>query len=223
MLNNENLYPYFWTDFQQAQERLEGSVVLCGENPAYIRGLEEGHDGIPVANLSICNDSKKIIQKKLDDPAFGRFRNLPVLGWVNTTKYSAVFLERRLLRARTHGLCDNSVTVFDATRTADGLAPSREVSFRNIWPDAGFTDSVKNSFPSLEEILMHIREESIIAYSHTFAVLRDGLGLRWLYRNIERVGLFTGTDTLLLFPKTGFYREEIMDDPMFTLNHIKEF
>ena len=224
MSNNDSPSPYFWTDYQQAQERLEGSVLLYEGQPVYVRNVRENEDGIPRADVSPCTDTKNPSQKRLDSPKFNRFRVLPEIGWVNGDTVPTVFLERRTQRCRTHGLCDSNVTVFEnyAGNEYD-IVSSRDRSFRNIWPTPEFTDSVLDVFPSLEEILINIKEKSIIAYSRKCAVLRDSLGLRWLYRNRTRIGLFTGTDTLMLFSSTSYHREEIMEDPKFTMSHIKEF
>lgn len=225
MENNEISTPFFWTDTQQAQERLEGSLVLYGREPVTLRNIREGEEGgSPRVDVTYCATPRTpAVQKRLDSPKFNRFRSLPIIGWVNSPTGQPVFLERRVIRARAHGLNDSNVTVFDLGGKEYLIQPSRDFSFRDIWTTSGFVDSVKGDFPSLEDVLVHIKEKTIIAYSRRYAVLRDTLGIRWLYRNTERIGLFTGNDTLLLLQSTSFYKEEIMEDPLFTLNNIKEF
>jgi hypothetical protein len=89
--------------------------------------------------------------------------------------------------------------------------------------DKGFCDSHNRKFPSLEKILANIKPGTSIAFSPLFCVVRAGDGLRWMYRETERIGIFTGVDTLNLISKYAYLREEIMNDDLFTLNNLREF
>ena len=62
-----------------------------------------------------------------------------------------------------------------------------------------------------------------MAYGLHYAVIRDVDGIRWLYRDMDRVGLFFGADSLLLLSSKSFLREEIMADSAFTIGNIREF
>lgn len=219
--------PYFWTDEQQASQRLRNSVVMYDGEPVFIRDVRGGYeDGIPRALLTYCKDGKDST-RRLDSPKFGRFRTLPKLGWLNNENGRPFFLERQTRRTVTHGLSNNNVVVYRKVgdsydwNTRDEYGDGS--SFNRICFEQGFVNLQKNVFPSLQGTLTNIGEDQAVAYSPLYLVYRDTLGLRWLYRGIERIGLFTGTDTLNLLSKFSFYREEIMADPAFTLNNIQEF
>lgn len=221
---------YFWTDSQQAGERLHQTVILYDGQPHYVERIDSEHDfddRIPRANLRPCDPtSPKTSRKQLNSPKFGRFRTMPNLGWMNSTQsgVGAVYLERRNLRATKHGLCTNNVTVHNFRFRDDWCGcETGAYNFSGFMFDKGFVDAHNGVFPSLERTLQNIRESTVIAYSRQFAVARCELGIRWLFRGTDKVGIFTGTDTLNLLAKFSFLREEIMADPAFTLNTIREF
>jgi hypothetical protein len=213
---------FFWTDAEQAPQRLQGTVVLYEDRPAYIERVFAGDDGIPRAYLT--DKEGKRTTKKLDSPHFKRFRELPKLGWVNLAnpKHGAIYMERKARNIASHGLCDRNVGVYQIMMPNYSLDANGR-SFTDYMWDEGFARTHAGEFPTLTAILQNIKEGSCIAYSRSFAVYRDSLGLRWLYRGRDRIGIFTGVDTLNLLAKYAFYREEIMADPAFTLNTIKEF
>lgn len=218
---------YFWTDVEQAQQRLLNTVVLYDDNPALIQDIRPSTDGVPRASLLIVGESTAQ-QKKLNSPHFKKFRELPKLGWMNVSgvrgSRGAVFLARRALNTRIHGLQDSNMYVYSFSPEEDHYTlDNGQMRFSHVYQQPGFKALHLGQFPSLAGVLANIKEGTAIAYSRMYACYRDSLGCRWLYRGCERVGLFTGTDTLNLFTKFSFYREEIMEDPAFTLNNIQEF
>lgn len=217
---------YFWTDLTQAQERLTHCVVLYDDQPFYIESVEAHEDGIPRARLLACNPTREASRKMLNSPKFKRFRDLPRLGWSNMGgAMGAALLERRAVTTRTHGLNNNNVSVktFRTVDSGEVLLRGGNYNFNGCMFLQGFSDANSGKFPTLAGILQNIAEGSAIAYSRKFCVFRDTTGIRWLYRNSDRVGLFTGVDTLNLLTKFAFLREEIMEDEAFTLNTIREF
>lgn len=220
----------FWTDTQQARERLQNSVVMYDGEPVYVENIQNGEDFddlIPRASIYFCKEPKKRLRKKLDSPKFKKFRELPPLGFMLSNNNSrCLFMYRTSNRTRIHGLSQRNVSVlaFNPESGANEYFLRRdEYNFSSIYFDPGFVAACESSFPSLSKILLNIKELSALPYSHKFAVYRDSIGIRWLYRNSERVGFFSGADTLNLLEKTAFYREEIMEDPLFTLNNIREY
>lgn len=215
---------FFWTDAQQAQERLQNSVILYDDIPHYVSAVEAGSEGIPRLYLAECSPARTASRKMSNSPKFKRFRELPKLGWMNSAT-GAALIERAAATTRVHGLTRANVSILSFRKNAAGRSPlmTGQYSFDSLMYDKGFCDSHQGNFPSLDKILQNIVEESAIAYSRLFCVYRDEVGLRWLYRNKEAVGVFTGTDTLMLLSKFSFLREEIMDDKAFTLNNIREF
>jgi hypothetical protein len=218
---------YFWTSIEQAIERLRGTVVIYDGKPVYVSAIEpnDGGSSTPKALIHDCDDpDQKISRKILSSAKFEKFRVLPNLGWVNLHgRRDAVFVYRRTTASRLHGLAGVN-TYVEAFDRRNGLSLSLQiVSFDTVYTDKGFTESHQNNFPNLNEILVSIREDTAIAYSRIFCVSRDNVGIRWLYKNKDRVGLFVGNDTLNIFTKFAFLREEIMADPSFTVNNIREF
>lgn len=220
----------FWTDINQAGERLNNSVVLYDGQPVFIQRVEEHDDGDVRAYCMDCADRTKSQRKKLNSPKFSRFRELPQLGWVNPAgdyrTAGALFLARVTQTARTHGLTSQNVSVANFRYGAEdgSLAIQRgNYGFGTLMFDTGFVDGHNGKYPSLEEILRQIKDGSAIAFSRKWAVVRDYHGIKWLYRETQRVGLFTGADTLNLFSKTAYLREEIMSDKAVSINTIREF
>ncbi len=224
---------FFWENAEQTRERLSESIVLYDNVPAFVTSVQDHEDGVPRLELIMCDKPKDFVRKIANSPKFKRYRELPSIGWMNvmgdhrtSTKLesTAALVERRNMVARTHGLCDGNTSVtipvidnnsVHFTALGNGL--------RGIMFDSGFSAMHAGEYPSLQQILINIVPVSSIAYSRVFCVLRDDAGLRWLYRYRERVGIFTGSDSLNLLTKYVYLREEIMADPAFTLNTIREF
>lgn len=215
--------PIFWTDTQQANERLAACVILYDGLPFYVTEAFNGDDGKARVNMTSCGPNPTNTRKLMDSPKFKRFRELPQIGWMNPSKgASAVFLERHARRSRQHGLSDQNVTR-KSFRQGVLSNPEERRPLTTAMTDEGFVQCVTGVFPSLAKILANIEENSALAYSRKYCVYRDSDGIRWLYREAERVGLFTGTETLNLLSKFAYCREEIMADPAFTLDRIQEF
>jgi len=217
----------FWTDTEQARERLAGTVVLYDNQPVYINDIENGNnfdDGIPRANITICADgSGKTSRKRLDSPKFNKFRSLPELGWINSAKYGAILMSRKATRSRLHGLNGNNVNTTFFYGMPEYTAGRFERGWDHTYDTKSFVDLCNNIYPTLESVLLNAQENSALGFSRKFAVYRDTLGLRWLYRESERIGIFTNANSLNLLEKFKFYREEIMSEPKFTLDNIQEY
>lgn len=211
---------FFWEDARQAQERLSGSFVLYGDNPVLIEEVSSG--AIPTANTIVYpTKERKVIS--LDDPKFHRFRVLPPVGWFNHSQQkSAFFADRRPVRRTLHGLSDNNVFV-GYLRTGQSILKFNDFRYSRLAADVGYYEACREEFPALADALTHVRAETTLAVSPRLAVYRDADGLRWLYHNADRVGLFSGTDSLLLLSKYSFLKEELNESPAFTIENIKEF
>jgi len=222
----------FWTDMRQASERLLHTVVLYDGLPFYIHSLLDGAD-FPDrdhrALLISCDSKKEETRKKLNSPKFKRFRALPELGWMNASGRikGAILLSRRAHTTTKHGLThQNTLVKFFRGKDDNGnpiLRDGGDYNFSHFMYDEGFANQQKNLFPSLEATLNNIVEASSIAISKKFCVMRDAMGIRWLYKGTDCIGLFTGVDTLNLLTKFSFLREEIEGDEVFTINTIREF
>lgn len=218
----------FWTDTTQARERLNNTVVMYDGKPVIVLDVLDGGDfadRIPRAYIQYCDPALagEPQRKKLNSPKFNKFRDIPPLGWLNCPKNGAMFLERKATRSRLHGLCESNVTCWTFHSEGSYELYRYEGGWKRTYPTTAFIESCNDVFPSLEEILLVIKENSSIAFSRKFAVYRDDLGLRWLYRNEQRIGLFPNAKSLCLISKFKFYREEIMAEPKFTLDSIQEY
>lgn len=218
---------YFWSDIEQAQQRLAGSVVLYDDKPVYIDRVERHDDGHPRGLLRFIDGPEEFVRKKLNSPHFGRFREMPRLGWFNpasgTVKGGALFMARRATAGQKHGLVSNNITVKNFGYNEVCRLQTGNYSFSSVIFNKGWVNAHNNEFPALDAILQQIAENSAIAFSRKFCVVRDSDGLRWLYHNDTRVGVFTGADTLSIISRYNYLREEIMAEKSFTLNTIREF
>lgn len=210
---------FFWTDTRQASERLEGCIILYDDYPVYIRGVTSHDDGHTRAMVEYLDGTQKTSRKKLNSPLFERFRRLPNIGWINNPKYGAMFVSRIPSRIRQHGLISSNVSVrsFDSnilTGAPLGLFDLAKTSF--------FADMHKGKYPSLEDVLKNINNNTAFAVSRKYCVRQDTDGLTWLYREDTRVGIISGEELLLIKGK-AFLVEEIMESPELTFDIIKEF
>lgn len=221
-LNKDNM---FWTDYDQAQERLNNSCVLYDGAPFLVAEIRRGdnyEDGVPRITGIVKNKPKTT---RIDDEKFKKYRTLPRVGWINCVMDKmprAYLIERRARTTRTHGLSNHNCTVFVVTK--NGIVRSDNYNATNIFTTTFFAEAQSSeNYPALAEIIQIIEPNTSIAYSPKFCVYRCANGVRWLYRGKTRIGYFTGVDSLSLFPKQAFFKEEIMEDPNFTLNNIQEF
>jgi hypothetical protein len=222
---------YFWTDMGQADERLRNTVILYDNSPVLVEAILSGDnydDKIHRISIRDCsNRNSGTSRKTMNSPKFKKFRELPKLGWMNsdTFELGAMFISRNTARTRLHGLSDTNTRLANIRyNTQDGFPVfCYDYRFMNFIYDSGFVNAHKGIYPSLDKILANIKECSSIAYNRNYCVIRDGTGIRWLYRGLDRVGMFTGADTLCILKKFSYLREEIMEDKSFTLNTIREF
>ncbi len=215
---------YFWTDLEQAQQRLTNSVVLYDGQPVLIAQVEEGDDGIPRGQLYTLPDLKTTVRKKLNSPKFKRFRELPPLGWINHHgRGQAVYAARRAVNGRVHGVSAGNTLISIVNQAAiHPVLQAGAMSFNTLIGDKGFVDGHNNDFPNLKEILGRIKPSTAVAFARTFCVIADMDGVRWLYRGPDRVGIFAEPDVLSLPRKFSYLREEIMAEKLFILNSIRE-
>lgn len=217
---------YFWTDTTQARERLQGSIVVYDGKPVYVAEIVD-HDSEPKALIVQCNDAGGARNRKqLNSPKFKKFRELPKLGFVNMeNKPGLCIVKRRVVSTRIHGLFDSNTYVDWVFIDEDkGIFFNRGSPFgQTVWSDPGFTNAHIGNFPTMESIIRNLKPGTGCAFNNQYAVLRDRAGYRYLYRLDQRAGIIVDADTLLLTEKTRFLREELQNDPTFTLNTIREF
>lgn len=219
---------FFWTDAAQAQDRLQSCTVMYGDHVVSVDSISSTDTGVPTARCRKWPGGEKV-SISLDDPQFNNFRVLPPMGWVNCERLGqAVLCERRLTRSRQHGLNDSNVStgVVNPKGSIGNGSPImwRDFSsYSDVLQDPGYLDCINNVYPSLTEVFNVIQPQSTIAISRDFAVNQDEQGIRWLMKLKDRIGLFTGVDTLMLLRSFSYLREELVEDRFVTVNTIQEF
>lgn len=213
---------FFWTDAAQAEERLRGSYILYGDSAVYVERIANSRSAGLKAEVTIFPEGKAG-NISLSDPLFHRFRKPLPTGWVNNL-YSkrAYFLQRSPQRSRVHGMTSGSTAVY--TILSDGrMRPSDEMRFDVVVRDQQYQEAIRGDYPALELILDRLKIGTCIAFSNNMALFRDTDGVRWLYIGNDKVGLFTGSDTLLLLSSFSYVKEQLTEAAEFTVNNIVEF
>lgn len=213
--------PQVWVDFQQANERLGNTTILYNQYPFLVAGCGPSTNGVPLISGTVYNRTPHTVQSVATDPAFHRFRKFPPTGWVNSVQVgSAVLVERIPTRSRSHGFNDNNIRL---CYWRDDCIRGLDERYSRFMRDSGYLEACENVRPTLDEVLAMIRSDTCISISNKFAIARDSNGMRWLYRNAKRIGLFIGADTLILLEGMQFYREELQLDPVITIRNVREF
>ena len=195
----------FWTDINQARDRLEGSYFLLGNDPVYFERIREGE-----TRVTNYRTGQAGVLVSLED--FGDFRKLPPLGWVNWTggaETRAFYLYRVPMRNRQHGLSSNNC---NAGGIENDLYRSRSnrVSFDNVLTNDGYLEAVDGIFPEPGEILEHLQKGQEAAFSMKYAISCDSRGLFWLWRKTDCLGLIL-KDSIRLLPGQNCYRDELAE------------
>jgi len=213
---------FFWTDRDQASERLSNTFILYEDKPVFIHEIRSNR-GEPKAVLTVYPEGKgREIQ--LSDKGFGRFRTPLPIGWVNNlASRRACYLQRRPVRSRQHGFSRSNISTMTFLGHDMDFGASSDYSFETIAKDAQYAAAVKGEFPSIDEVLNKIKVKTAVAICPEMAIKREANGIRWLYFNADKVGLFVDSDTLLLTSEYTYAKEQIMETPAFKISTIKEF
>jgi hypothetical protein len=218
----------FWTDATQAQERLAGTVISYDKKPVLIENIRVDANGKDAADCFILGKNSKRTLIPLEDDKWNNFRDLPKLGWFNYVgegnKIVPIHLERRAINTRQHGLSNNNVTSVRASLA--GVERDRYFNLIDYLGSTGYLETTETdeAYPKLSQILMSLDDTPAgVAFSPRFCVIVTEEGMKWLFRKNRRIGFFTGTDSLNLFPRNGFYKEELQAVPAFDINNIREF
>jgi hypothetical protein len=217
----------FWTDAVQASERLTGSVVNFDGHPTLIDRVESKRAG-PTAFVRKLGLNEEAEFISLDNEKWNNFRDLPKLGWFNYVtgreKVQPFYIERRAVNTRTHGLSSNNTRVH--ILRAEGVSSNRDYNVVDLFRNVGYQETQQDdaAFPRVSEILMALdNEPNGVAFSPKFCIVVTEEGMKWLYRKTKRIGFFTGADSLNLFPKMGYYKEELQSCPAFDIQNVREF
>jgi len=213
---------FFWTDSVQAQERLAGSYIKFGDKVAYVEEVRNPRAG-PTATIIVYPEglTESI---PLSDPRFGRFRTPLPIGWVNSqANKRAFYVSRAPQRSRIHGMTRSNVALYTVDKLARIGGAGDYASYDNLAKDPQYSAAIRKEYPPLSVVLDKLKNGTCIAVSNTLCLFRDSDGIRWLFVGTDRVGLFTGADTLLLLSSFSYVKEQLQEAPEFTVNNLVEF
>jgi len=216
----------FWTDAAQATERLLGSFVCYDKRPFCFLDIFEKKEKGLTALGSFAGTQGKEEKLSLDDEKWNNFRDLPKLGWCNVIKGSktfAMFAERKAIRTRTHGISQNNTSTYFFNGNI--LGRTRGWTVGSVFNNDGYLETYLDSsrFPKASNVVGNLPFMQAVAISPVFCIFRSEEGMRWLYRKKERVGFFTGVQTVSLLPPKAFCREELLECSNFDIPNIQEF
>lgn len=212
----------FWTDDVQAQERLLESYIMKQNEIVRVTGVEDGN-----IYYSRATDGHRD-RLSMRDPAWGKFRNLPSLGWINVTfstnrgkKVCAAYLRRNSVRGRSHGINNSNTLVYDFLRDNDGtISKSGVLNIARVFELGSYGD--EEPFPAFQQVYPLLLNKSSIALSSKFALFKSDKGLVTLYRKRKAIGLVPDISTLLLFADSTYFREDIQDHRKILPFQVKE-
>lgn len=222
-------FPDYYENIDEAQFRLQGTVVTYDGKPCYIQNIQRHRDGILRCYIvmlpnridrryddefvEVVDDDDEInpdipqaIRKKITSPKFNRFRPFP-MGFVNFFRDypKAKYLTRIPGRRSKQGLYSETFKVDHIdTRMAD------RGGFNTYVSQPEFRDCVVGEYPTFEEAMDTLRADTAIAVNREFAIERDNLGLNYLYHRLDKVGIARGREVLLA-DKFSFLREGIIE------------
>lgn len=211
-----NISDQFWTDNQQAHERLAESLILYDNQVVKVREVTGA------GKISFYRpEDGSYGTAMMEDNKWGKFRTLPRLGWFNVAlkpgKYTsrplvgAVYLSRRSIKSRTHGLTSAGVTVYDFfTSQNTELVKSGILSLEVVYACGTYSDP--QHYTPFTDAYPLLREGVSVALSPKFALHKDKNGLVWLYRKRKIIALVPDVTSLLLLKSAQFYREDILSN-----------
>lgn len=209
----------FWTDDQQARERIVDSFVMKDDQVVYVDSIEDGR-----VSFRKVEEFHLFEQAPLADPSWNKYRTLPPLGWLNIlvntgrTRFAgAVHLRRVAIRSRVHGYNGNNIIInqfVEDTLTKSGL------TLKSVYACGLYRNP--EQYPNAEQAFASLRDGSAVALSNKFALFKDTKGLVWLYRKRRPVMLIPDVRTGLLLRSEKFYREDLEDNKDILPFEIKE-
>ena len=115
------------------------------------------------------------------------------------------------MKARTHGLTNSNVTVYDFFSTQNReLTKSSVLNVEHVYRAGTYTDP--ELYPRFADAFPLLGLGSSVALSPKFALHKDHNGLVWLYRKRLIVALVPDIASILLLKSAQFYREDIINN-----------
>lgn len=206
----------FWTDDQQAYERLRRSVVIHDNRPVYVHNV---HDGKALVSSKFYTPRGQRLRIPLNDAGWNKFRTLPRVGWYNELyngRYSAVYVKRQAYRGRTHGFAEAN-TQFYAVDVDRTIRVERNL-MTLVTHCVSF--GMKGKYPTMKTVLSRSEARQTQALSPKWA-LRRGLDNDFtLFRKLRKVGTYR-EGVLHLDQGLNYLVEEIQQDPCLPIDTIQ--
>ena len=210
----KNLKATFWEDRDNARERIQGSYIMYDDDIVYVEAVDtyESKLSAKVLDPAAKGSNARYRWIPLDDPGFKMFRELPLVGWVNVAlrgRPCAFYLRRTPRRQRMHGLSANSIFVLEFR--GGSLVKSGDYGCASVFGDDAYKLCLQGKYPSLEMVLDRLPAGMSCAINNKYVIYHDDGGLKWLFRNEERIGMISGM-SLVLLKGASCYQDELLSD-----------
>ena len=205
---------------EEAGNRLNSTVILYDGSPVFVRECY-GRKGnlmckaLPIPSLKPKDEISFAIEDDKTD-----YRNLS-LGYVNGKK-GCVLLSRIPVRGEGYkqGLHQRNVHISGIRPDADiGLdgeeGPLNGVNWNNLIRTAGFSNMMKNKYPTIPQCLdQMLKEKNVVstAFNRYFCVYRDPVGLLNLHYKGEKVGYSEFSEKFKIGPDFLYLREVLIEN-----------
>lgn len=211
----------FYDSQEEARFRLANTVVEYDGEAVYVSSVENHDDGVlrvKIVNMPLdaaVAGGGKAQRKLINSPKFRRFQTVK-MGWCNHFENGmtqASFVERTPVRRSKQGLSAEAYAASLPHPNRDGgrgLMRS-SLSFNQAIHSVAFCEMVRGEYPTYEDTIKMLVNNSSIAVSHDFLIQRSGEGLLRLWYKKDIVGTIV-RGQIFLFENFGYLRETIMAD-----------
>lgn len=191
----------------EANNRLAGTVVTYEGRPVLVNNARHHPDGVFRLDMLEHPFNGASTRKRIDSPAFNRFRTPPIgfCNYFDSGSRHALYCQRTSPRSRRQGLANEN---FSGTYLVTG---TRE-RFDRLMPSDAFREMIEGVYPTAARAMEMLVPDSSIAVSREFALVKSEVGFATLMHKLEAVGIFF-RDSLYLSQKSQFLQETILEDP----------
>jgi len=204
-----NISEDFWTDEEQAAQRLNGSLVLYDNAPALVDSVEDR-----LVHFYSASKQGEMLRAALNDEKWGKYRNVPACGWYNydyRQHVRAIYISRFAARTRSHGLTRHNCKFFEMSNA--GLADSATISLLRAATSTVMANCFKEGYPTYQGLLDAgaLQEQRSFAINRNFALYCCWDNIPTIYHKKREVG-FVVANTTYLFAKHSYLREELLEN-----------
>ena len=203
-----------WENLEQAQARLNSSIVMYNNLPHWLNNIEQRGIGEPLAgSLLACGDTNARAKKvPLTDPLFNNFTQMYKTSFVNVDYGGRlkVQLVRRLpANIMKKGLTRQNCEILGFISV--GLSKRGAMyGLEDMSQMEGFVSCQEGMFPLASDILPTLQPEESCAISQTLAIYNTGIGLKTLWDFMGNcIAVFLDDTDLHLIKKYDYRFEEL--------------